>query len=97
MFGTFEWERKDEKTVYGLVDQPQFFDPWQHQIFYYGKIWEKVQSMDNLSDKISAIVKGPGWFPGTPRLGDLEMVPEVMCPFNWAVLWVFPWPKHSLR
>ena len=32
MFGTFEWERDDEKVVYGLVDQPQFFNPLRHQV-----------------------------------------------------------------
>ena len=32
MFGTFEWERDDEKIVYGLVDQPQFFNPLRHQV-----------------------------------------------------------------
>ena len=32
MFGTFEWERDDEKIVYGLVDQPQFFNPLKHQV-----------------------------------------------------------------
>ncbi len=32
LFGTFEWERKEEKTVYGLVEQPQFLDPMKHQV-----------------------------------------------------------------
>ena len=32
MFGTFEWERDDKKIVYGLVDQPQFFNPLKHQV-----------------------------------------------------------------
>ena len=32
LFGTFEWEREDEKIVYGLVDQPQFFNPLKHQV-----------------------------------------------------------------
>ena len=32
MFGTFEWERENEKIVYGLVDQPQFFNPMRHQV-----------------------------------------------------------------
>jgi len=77
MFGTFEWEREDEPIVYGLVDQPQFFNPLKHQIFYYGKVLEKAQSMDNWTDKISAVLKGPGWFPGTERLGDPMGVPEI--------------------
>ena len=77
MFGTFVWERKSEKIVYGLVDQPQFFNPLKHQAFYYGKIAEKVGMMDNWRDKMSAVFKGPGWFPGTPRLGNIEEVPEI--------------------
>lgn len=77
IFGTFEWERDDEKIVYGLVDQPQFFNILKHQAFYYGKVVEKAQMMTNWPDRISAFVKGPGWFPGTSRLGDLEMVPEI--------------------
>ena len=32
MFGTFEAERHDVKIVYGLVDQPQFFNPLKHQV-----------------------------------------------------------------
>jgi hypothetical protein len=32
MFGTFEAERQDVKIVYGLVDQPQFFNPLKHQV-----------------------------------------------------------------
>ena len=33
--------------------------------------------MDNWSDKLSCFLKGPGWFPGTPRLGDPTQVPEI--------------------
>ena len=76
MFGTFAWEREDEKIVYGLVEQPQFFNPLKHQLFYFGKIIEKACSMENWLDRLSAVFKGPGWFPGTGRLGDYTMVPE---------------------
>ena len=48
------------------------------QLFYYGKIREKANSMSNWGDKVSAYVKGPGWFPGTPRLGDISQVKEVI-------------------
>jgi len=65
------------KIVYGLVDQPQFFDPLKHQSFYYGSVFSKARSMESLSEKIWAFLKGPGWFPGTPRLGDETFVPEV--------------------
>jgi len=76
MFGTFEAERADVDIVYGLVDQPQFWNPVKHQIFYYGKIVEKARSMSNWTDFFSAFIKGPGWFPGTERLGDISFVPE---------------------
>ena len=32
MFGTFEAERDDVTLVYGLVDQPQFWNPIKHQV-----------------------------------------------------------------
>ena len=47
-------------------------------MFYYGKVLEKARSMNNWSDKVSAFIKGPGWFPGTERLGDPMGVPEVI-------------------
>jgi len=76
MFGTFEWYRPNESLSYGLVDQPQFFNPLKHQLFYMKHVFEKSLGMKSWSDKISAFLKGPGWFPGTERLGDLSMVPE---------------------
>jgi alkylglycerol monooxygenase len=91
MFGTFEWEREDEKIVYGLVDQPQFFNPLRNQFFYYKSVWDKAQSMDNWSDWISAFVKGPGWTPGSDRLGDYMLVAEVQerDEYNpWVPTWV---------
>ena len=33
-------------------------------------------TMTNWSDFFSAFLKGPGWFPGTERLGDITFVPE---------------------
>ena len=32
MFGTFEAEKPDVEIVYGLVDQPQFWNPIKHQV-----------------------------------------------------------------
>ena len=48
------------------------------QSFYYGKVFEKAGSMSSFGDKLCAFIKGPGWFPGTPRLGDPLGVPEVI-------------------
>ena len=33
-------------------------------------------SMSNWTDFFYAFIKGPGWFPGTERLGDITFVPE---------------------
>jgi alkylglycerol monooxygenase len=43
------------------------------QFFYYPKIWSRMGE----HDKLSVILKGPGWTPGKPRLGDPNDVPEV--------------------
>ena len=77
MFGTFAEERNDEKIVYGLVDQPQFFYPIKHQLFYFHNVFKKARGMDNWKDYVGAFVNGPGWFPGTPRLGDPKGVPKI--------------------
>ncbi len=36
-----------------------------------------MQSMSTFKDKLFCLIKGPGWFPGTERLGDPMQVPEV--------------------
>jgi len=76
LFGTFAAEKDDITIVYGLVDQPQFFNPIKHQLFYYGKVLEKARTMTNWTDYAFAFIKGPGWFPGTERLGDSSFVDE---------------------
>lgn len=48
------------------------------QFLYFYKVFEKAKGMDNWTDSIYAFIKGPGWFPGTPRLGDPMGVPEVI-------------------
>ena len=35
IFGTFQEELPEEDIVYGLVDQPMFFDVIKHQLFYF--------------------------------------------------------------
>jgi len=42
-----------------------------------GKMWEKMKGLTTWGDKLSAVFKGPGWFPGTERLGDITQVPVV--------------------
>ena len=46
-------------------------------MFYYEKVIEKVQSMNTWTNKLFALIKGPGWFPGTPGFGDGMDVPAI--------------------
>ncbi|XP_047735699.1 alkylglycerol monooxygenase isoform X4 [Hyalella azteca] len=69
MFGTFEAERPKEKIIYGLVDQPQTFNvPWL-QVFYYRDTFVKAAKQLTWADTIKSLFYGPGWCPGSPRLG----------------------------
>ena len=65
LFGTYQDEHQNQQITYGLVFQPDFFDIFKHHVYYYKKIWDKASSTLTWSDTTSAIVKGPGWFPGT--------------------------------
>ncbi|ODM94028.1 Alkylglycerol monooxygenase, partial [Orchesella cincta] len=65
MFGTFAEEKPGEEIKYGLVED----------IFYVPKIWNRMKEYNNWGDKLSVLLKGPGWSPGKPRLGDLNEVP----------------------
>ena len=58
LFGTFENLRQDQELVYGLIDQPQFFDVIKHQLFYFPAIQGKVSNSKNLLDKITVWLKG---------------------------------------
>jgi len=78
IFGTFEAEHEEEPIVYGLTGQLQFFNPLYLQFYYYAKLYEKLKSVRGLSNKLRAIFYGPGWFPGTPRLGDYNQIPKKM-------------------
>jgi hypothetical protein len=62
------------------------------QIFYYGKVVEKARAMSNWTDFFFAFVKGPGWFPGTERLGDITFVPEVESFRMLSIISFFPEP-----
>merc|ERR1712107_788942 len=66
----------DEQTVYGLVDQPKFFNVVKHQLFYFPALLDKVPD-GTWSQKIAVFFMGPGWFPGLPRMGDNNLCPEI--------------------
>jgi len=78
LFGTFAAERRDQPMVYGLVDQVESFNPFYLQVFYLGKVFQKAWATPGLFNKLRCLFYGPGWFPGTPRLGNYEDLPETI-------------------
>jgi alkylglycerol monooxygenase len=75
VFGTYQHEK--ERIIYGVVSKhPETFDMITLQFGYYKTVWQKFQSVDGWNNKLSALFKGPGWKPGTPRLGLIADVPE---------------------
>lgn len=75
MFGTFEPEQ--EKVVYGLTTPIQSFDPLTLQFGHYRDLVNRCLTMKGWRSKLSALVKGPGWEPGKPRLGLIEDIPDI--------------------
>ena len=64
LFGTFQEEKQDEDIVYGLVDQPQFFNVIRHQLFYFPLLANKTSSgVTKTVDHVKKWIYGPGWFP----------------------------------
>lgn len=77
IFGTYQRELKENELVFGVVSPtPDTFDPMILQFGYYRDVFKKFMSMDNWQDRMSALLKGPGWSPGKPRLGLISDVPE---------------------
>ncbi|XP_071527386.1 alkylglycerol monooxygenase-like isoform X2 [Panulirus ornatus] len=80
LFGTFAAERDDEDIVYGLVDQPQATNVFYLQFFYIRDILKKARNQDSWGNSLRALLYGPGWSPGSPRLGDIDAFPDVKAP-----------------
>lgn len=77
LFGTYQEEIPQQKIVFGCVAPvPKHFDSLGLQFGYYVDVAKKFSSMTTFSDKMSSLLKGPGWAPGKPRLGLLSDVPE---------------------
>ncbi|XP_065068854.1 alkylglycerol monooxygenase-like isoform X1 [Rhopilema esculentum] len=79
LFGTFQAE-KEEKVVYGLVHPLESWNPIYIQFCHYKYMFETFWKMDGFRNKISFLVKGPGWVPGSPRLGNPEDIPAIEYP-----------------
>ncbi|XP_045602620.2 alkylglycerol monooxygenase [Procambarus clarkii] len=80
IFGTFESERDNEEIVYGLTQQPQTHNVLWHEFYYFVEIYHKARSMTSWGDFLRALFYGPGWAPGTPRLGDPDTFTDVRAP-----------------
>ncbi|GFO39573.1 alkylglycerol monooxygenase [Plakobranchus ocellatus] len=78
MFNTFQAE--GDKVIYGLVHPNQFWSPLYGQACHYLYILGLIKEHKGLENKLSAVVKGPGWGPGKPWTGLPEEVPEVKEP-----------------
>ncbi|CAG2173871.1 unnamed protein product [Oppiella nova] len=77
LFGTHQEPKETRKIVFGVVPPtPNSFDMMTLQFGHYGHVWRKFKTVDGLTNKVSAIFKGPGWAPGKPRLGLLSDIPE---------------------
>ncbi|XP_050716129.1 alkylglycerol monooxygenase-like [Eriocheir sinensis] len=80
LFGTYEMERDDTEIVYGLTQQPQTHNALYHQVYYFGEVFRKARSMSTWKDSLKAVFYGPGWTPGSPRLGDPAKFPVITAP-----------------
>lgn len=75
MFGTFAAE--GEKVVYGLTTPVQTFDPLTLQLGHYSDLIKRFTTTSGWKNKLSVLVKGPGWEPGKPRLGLINDIPDI--------------------
>ena len=75
IFGTFAPE--SEKVVYGLVHPLNSWNPMWAQLHHAFYIITNIGSQKGLVNKLSFLLKGPGWSPGKPRLGNIEDIPQV--------------------
>lgn len=79
LFGTFQ-EEVLGTVVYGITHPINTFDPIVIQTHHLVHIFEKIRNTPGFLNKIYCLIKGPGWTPGTPRLGNIEDIPMVNRP-----------------
>ena len=76
MFGTFQPE--GPKVIYGLVHPLASWNPLWAQASHLVYLWGRFWSAQGLRHKLCVLFKGPGWNPGTARLGNPLDIPEVI-------------------
>jgi sterol desaturase/sphingolipid hydroxylase (fatty acid hydroxylase superfamily) len=61
LFGTFEREADDEPVAYGLTRNIGTFRPWRIATHEYADMLRDVARSDNWRDRVSFVLRGPGW------------------------------------
>jgi len=61
LFGTFQRERGDDPVVYGLTKNIESFNPVRIATHEYVDIVRDVADSRNWHDRLSYVVRGPGW------------------------------------
>jgi len=61
LFGTFQRERSDDPVVYGLTKNIESFNPVRIATHEYVDIVRDVADSRNWHDRLSYVVRGPGW------------------------------------
>lgn len=80
LFGTFAKEKDDEELAYGLVHPITTFDPIYIQLATYQYIAKRAYDSKSFYELYSVLFKGPGWVPGSGRLGHHEDLPAIKYP-----------------
>ncbi|KAF6029696.1 AGMO [Bugula neritina] len=83
LFGTYEAEKRDhlrDKVVFGLLHPIESRNPFYIQFCHWWYIITTIWNRPGLTNKLKTLVYGPGWEPGTPRLGLLANQPDIHYP-----------------
>ncbi|SFZ80163.1 sterol desaturase family protein [Tenacibaculum maritimum] len=62
LFGTFQTEIKEEKPLYGMMDDKiDGKNLWQIQTVLWKELWYDIKTAPTFKDKINYLIKPPGW------------------------------------
>jgi alkylglycerol monooxygenase len=75
MFGTYQ--RETEPIAYGITHPINTFDTMEIQTHQFQSIFQRVCSTPGFLNKLKVMFYGPGWEPGTQRLGDPQKIPHI--------------------
>lgn len=80
LFDTFLAEDAAKPAVYGLVHPLKSYNPMTVQFHTWPVIWRRMRRASCWQNKLFVLMKGPGWRPGLPRLGDPTTLPQIEKP-----------------